>query len=865
MIAFKPILKKIVLVLLVIVALAGAASWALRAVGDYVVARLVPEIAHRHGIAGAWVGGVRPGLFATVAGPIRLGDPAAPFLEAAFLKLEYTPAGLIRRRIERISVNGVVITAAWRQGGLTLPGFSPPPSDESIQADTAAAFDWPLSIGAVEIENGLIRLDLDGDRLQLPLALTAVADDDMHRIDGRLRLFPRDQEIRISAGLDTTRRGLVLQLTAPALRPGSFADWTARILGLRWSGQVALSVRADLAVGPWQFVSADAALRLTDGQIAYQNLSLGPLDDDRPLNIQVSGTEDQGWRLNGSAALVSPARLLVSELDCWLAPAAEKGLRTGRFSMTLDRMPAAGPSSSFDLAAPVTVAGDMEAQYADGRWRVAVIGQNPPTGNLYLKNDDLVFKTALPAFTFSAGGAGEEVRFDAHVPLTRATLDTEAAGVVLSQALMTAGADIARSPDGGRKISGHVRLSAGKLSATPGPLTIGRAALDLPFAWPASGGDQGKLAIGPVTWRGLDLGSLDGTLQQEAGELILSGRYSAGSIPGLKGELNGRAGLTPDGPALAMDAHLRHQSEAADIDLGRFIPGAAGIRINADLDLRAGLGLRDGDFTGRLSAALAEGKIASAEKKMALTGIRANLTIPDLLTVRSAPAQKLFFKEASFGDIRAENGEIDFQLESATTLFVEKGGFQWCRGKVFAEGLRVSPDDDHYALTLYGDRLNLAEVLNQIGGIRAEGGGSVSGRIPIRFAAGDIVLDNGFLFSAPGEGGVIHLSKTDLLTAGLPPRSPQFNQIDLAREALKNYAYDWAKVYLNSEGDNLHVKLSFDGRPTRLLPFVYDKDGGGFVRSDESRKLSEFKGLSLDINFRIPLNELIGYKKALTF
>ena len=177
----------------------------------------------------------------------------------------------------------------------------------------------------------------------------------------------------------------------------------------------------------------------------------------------------------------------------------------------------------------------------------------------------------------------------------------------------------------------------------------------------------------------------------------------------------------------------------------------------------------------------------------------------------------------------------------------------------------MSPDDDHYALTLYGDRLNLAEVLNQIGGIRAEGGGTVSGRIPIRFAAGDIVLDNGFLFSAPGEGGVIHLSKTDLLTAGLPPRSPQFNQIDLAREALKNYAYDWAKVYLNSEGDNLHVKLSFDGRPTRSLPFVYDKDGGGFVRSDESRKLSEFKGLSLDINFRIPLNELIGYKKALTF
>jgi len=161
---------------------------------------------------------------------------------------------------------------------------------------------------------------------------------------------------------------------------------------------------------------------------------------------------------------------------------------------------------------------------------------------------------------------------------------------------------------------------------------------------------------------------------------------------------------------------------------------------------------------------------------------------------------------------------------------------------------------------LYCDRLNLARVLGQFGAAAAEGSGTVSGRIPIRYAKGELSFDDGFLFSTPGAGGKIHLTGTELLTAGIPPETPQFAQMDLAREALKDYDYSWAKLSLTSEKEDLLLQMQMDGKPARTLPFVYRKDIGGFIRVEADSEGSHFQGIRLDVNFRLPLNKLLQYK-----
>ena len=146
-----------------------------------------------------------------------------------------------------------------------------------------------------------------------------------------------------------------------------------------------------------------------------------------------------------------------------------------------------------------------------------------------------------------------------------------------------------------------------------------------------------------------------------------------------------------------------------------------------------------------------------------------------------------------------------------------------------------------------------------MGAVTAKGQGTVNGRIPLRFNDGKVSFNDGFLFSTPGDGGTICLTGTEMLTAGVPPDTVQFAQLELAREALKDYNYKWAKLLLTTEGETLLLRMQLDGKPAGPLPFVYKKEFGGFMKVKADSKGSVFQGIGLDVNFRLPLNQILNY------
>ena len=109
-------------------------------------------------------------------------------------------------------------------------------------------------------------------------------------------------------------------------------------------------------------------------------------------------------------------------------------------------------------------------------------------------------------------------------------------------------------------------------------------------------------------------------------------------------------------------------------------------------------------------------------------GIQMTLLIPDLPKMRSTPGQKLKFARASIGDMNIENGDIDFQIESAQSFLIEKSHFNWCDGKVDAPAIRFKSGTRDYSLILYCDRLNLAKVLEQFGAASVEAEGELIGK-----------------------------------------------------------------------------------------------------------------------------------------
>ena len=239
------------------------------------------------------------------------------------------------------------------------------------------------------------------------------------------------------------------------------------------------------------------------------------------------------------------------------------------------------------------------------------------------------------------------------------------------------------------------------------------------------------------------------------------------------------------------------------------------------------------------------------------------VALPDLPNIRSAPQQQLFFEKADGGGIMLSNGRIEFQIESLKSLFIEKSQFNWSDGNVDAYAIRISPGAENYRFILYCDRLNMAKVLEQFGAAKAAGEGTLNGRIPLQYSNGKLSFDDGFLFSTPGETGKIRLTDTEILTAGIPPDTPQYLQMELAREALKDYDVSWAKLNITSEGEDVLLRMQLDGKPANLLPFVYKKDLGGFAKIEAEGKGSKFQGIRLNVNFRLPLNKMLQYKEIM--
>jgi hypothetical protein len=449
-------------------------------------------------------------------------------------------------------------------------------------------------------------------------------------------------------------------------------------------------------------------------------------------------------------------------------------------------------------------------------------------------------------------------KFDLQAPGTSLA---SAAGKITIRDVSLSG-QIDKTARGAVGFNGQLRFGGGRLVPADVALRIGTISGKIPLVWPpASHPKRGRFAIASLHHQNLSLGRIEGQIQQTAAGFDIQGRHISALLPQTSVTFEGRSRFFDTRrPTADFRFTLSHPAGAADIELVKFHPAARGITVNGQFKMSGKLMLDEAGIFGSFQSQVAHGKVAMAQNKLAIEGISMSLNMPGLPEVRSAPGQQLQFARFSLGDLTAENGTIDFQIESIGSLLIEKAHFGWSGGKVDTQAMRLSRGIEDYHLIFYCDRLNLARVLEQFGAAAADGSGSVSGRIPIRYAHGELSFDDGFLFSTPGTGGKIHLTGTEILTAGIPPDTPQFAQMELAREALKDYDYSWAKLRLNSEGENLLLQMQMDGKPAKTLPFVYSKDIGGFIRVDAESQGSRFQGIRLDVNFRLPLNKLLQYK-----
>lgn len=251
------------------------------------------------------------------------------------------------------------------------------------------------------------------------------------------------------------------------------------------------------------------------------------------------------------------------------------------------------------------------------------------------------------------------------------------------------------------------------------------------------------------------------------------------------------------------------------------------------------------------------GTLSMPDQDLAVSGIQGRLALNDLLAPSSVPGQMVTIQRIQAGDFEATDAVLRFTLDPGPSLVLENLRVNWAGGRVSMESFRIPAPDRSVALTLYCDRIELNRLLAQLGGFDAQGNGSLNGRIPVVFKNGEISFDNAFLFSTPGQGGRIVIRNPEKLVAGIPMDTPRFSQLDLAAEALKDFEYAWAKLTFDTRGETLTANMELDGKPGRVLPFVYEKDINSFVRVDAESPGSRFQGIKLDVNLTLPFNQVV--------
>jgi hypothetical protein len=848
---------------------------------------------------------------ADIAG-LQSGPAGFEAIRADVIQLDYAAPELYRRHLRRCRISGLEIYCGVKGGNFFIRGMDLKKILGTSESPTIShAGGSRVPSGRIEIHQGVVIMDWEGKPFRIPfdLDLSLTGSGPAPGFLGRLNLYPRGQTLSIGFTFYPEQNNINISFEAPSLDVNCFADLLARVPGLSLSGQVDVSGEAQITPSPFQVMSACVSIQWENPKMDFPGLSIRGIQAETgapaPCRGEIQTLDGREWiGTLSSIRLSAPLPLEISRLSAAFTPSDPGIMFSGRMDFGLQ---SGETLQNFTIVTPLMLpAGFIGSLTPERGWGVDLVipqrtgdgmsdgEKNTKTFEIQIK--DTVIRSTAPEIKVSGHGKGDQGTMDYAVRLPDFQIKAGGAGIQ-TPGLTLSGHLRLDASDGGdvrikadadktqlniREISvlapelslegivsplmggpmtfmGGLNISKGSVHLPNSKTSITGISAGIPLSYPWQGSQKkGKIALNAVKWDKWDAGRLEMSLRQTASGMAFQGNLHSSLLPDLKLDLKGEAGFMSENGQTRMDFESHYQTPRP-LNLGDYARPAQGMTAEGRLKLKGGIGYSKAGLTGQARVSLEKGRVLSQKLNMALEDIGLDLNVTDLFHMRSAGAQSLTIGSISAGRISLNDARIEFQMESDRNIFVEKARFEWCGGRLNSQSLRIQPGLDTYDLILYCDRLNLSKVLEQLGGAQAEGEGTVNGQIPIRFKEGKFSFDDGFLYSTPGDGGTIHLKGTETLMQNLTPNTPQFFQLDLAREALKDYVYEWVKLRLITEGENLMMRISFDGKPQKPIPFIYNENTGSFTR-EVSGRLSHFQGIRLNVNLGLPLNQILQYK-----
>jgi hypothetical protein len=791
----------------------------------------------------------------------RPGGP--PLLTSGNAHLQWTLPGLLQRRLDGITFDGLLLDPGRLFGRKNSSQSSPAafrPSPEGIGL--------PLVVEQVRIVNSFLILTGEQGRNIIPVSLSAHRQDpqdsnDRDVLHYRIVLVAAGQEMKADCVYDH--------------RKGSFAG---RLEGVVNLASLAAAVPFFFSSPGQMTGTADIAVRFTAGTAPFV---LDRIDGEVRLRdfhwrsprmpLEIISREEAGMIFAGGGAMY---RIHVAGLAA-VAPLQAEVAAEGGISLAENRIgwhgdlvvsPVVGQQVGrffIDEAAPVLL--QHEGAISDGRvkGKLTAGAQGDQRQGYAGRYKEGLFRAAdLEAeVDFELGPSGVENALTAELSLHGSDIAGELPGgvLVLPGVAIRASVQPARENAGnGLDMKGRLSVADGRLDLPAPDMHFLGIHLSLPFFLSGrQAGEVGDVRIDDIFLRQVRVGGLTGTVQQHRLEYLLSGELRTPVLPENPIRLAARARMPRDQvPFIELSTSV----EQAGFDVAHLAPFHSGLKKVSGtgmLDLAGSLAVDKCGLNGGLTVNLRDGNFDIPEAEITMHDTAFTINLPALPRLESAPAQKLTFGMLGGKKVVMHDVLLAFQVESPESLFVERMSARWGGGRIFTSGFRLRPDMKDVEVALFCDRLELAQILSQLGLAEAEGEGRMSGRIPLLYSDRAIFVDDGFLFTTPGEKGSLRIRQSDYLATGMPADVPQFSPLHFAGAALGNFEYNWAKLSVDSEEENLLLKLQIDGRPKERLPYRFDAERNLFLRLEKGEAGGIDQPLKLDVNFRVPVNELFRH------
>jgi len=376
--------------------------------------------------------------------------------------------------------------------------------------------------------------------------------------------------------------------------------------------------------------------------------------------------------------------------------------------------------------------------------------------------------------------------------------------------------------------------------------------LDLPVMWPLpEGGLHGNFHLDSVASGKLRGGPLSLNLTGNLHGLSITGYCAVGSQTAAIASVSGTVTHHEGKRAGRLSLSLPLGNTVAPLDLRQILPNAPPANVR---------GTVSACFTSSNSTLEVAGDLPHLEFEhpaLTIEGLKTRCLLNAHALPASLPAQLLTIERAALGSLSMQSLELLYRVELDKSFTIRGAHAQWCGGKVDLQGVTLRPGGESLDLLVHVDRILVGDLFRQLGLPTTSGDSTVSGRIPVNRHRGQLRFTDGFLSTRPGRTGVISFGDTDAIAAALAAGAGRDARLALVSAALKEFAYEWITLTLNSKGDELAMQMSLFGKPAKRIPFKLENRTGVYVVTSRKEEWSSPK-MQVDLNFNIPLDDILN-------